>query len=460
MKMGNGKGSVQNPAASLFERLLELYPPRFRREFSAELHSVLLKRLDEAGARGGIIFLASAMQEILALVVSILMEQWHERQTRKGEEMESEDQVSNHANGGGVVLQRAGVPSSGPRWVIEWIALTTAVYPLALFLASPLGILYLWLFNLGTKTGLWSAATTATLGMLGFFTGMALGTAAAQWLILRHSLPKPGLWFAATAAGIWLAGLGAWLCIQSGIASTLNSYWLIAALVLMTGLTLGLAQWLYARRYLRNAKRIIFIDLLAAASLLLLLRTFTNFSDLVWLIVLTFPGMITGVGMWLLLRQPESEVRLPAPAKAVQPRSWRKRMLWIGMVLAALIPLFFVSIYAYAAGNIALAKNQGVYPTVEAAVIGHSSRAWGDAQVTSVENIQTGPNYRDGNKPFLWFATYTVKYDRIPPGYDKDNVMGGNFFMHVRGGWVFMSEGSFPEFIAWVMELYHLEGVQ
>lgn len=130
------------------------------------------------------------------------------------------------------------------------------------------------------------------------------------------------------------------------------------------------------------------------------------------------------------------------------------------MVLAALVPLYFVSIYAYAAANIALAKNGGVYPTVEEAVIGQNSRSWGDAKVTSVEILHTGPNYHDGKMPFLWFATYRVKYDRIPPGYDKDNVMGGSFFMHVQGGWVFMSEGTFPEFIARVMELYHMEGVQ
>jgi hypothetical protein len=457
--MGNREGSLQYLAVSLLERLLGLYPPRFRREFSTEIYSVLSDRLDEAGAKGGIVFLATAIQEILALARSILMEQWHERQTRKGEEMETEDQVSNHANGGGIVLQRAGVPGSGPLWVIEWIVLTTAVFPLALFLASPLSIPFLWLFNLGMKVGLWSAAYTPSLGLLGFITGMALGTATAQWLILRHTLPKPGLWFAATSAGIWLVGFGFWWCIPSGIADNLDSYWLVAALLLMTGLTLGLAQWLYARRYLRNAKGIIFIDLLAAASLLLLPRVFTKISDLVGLIVLTFPGVITGVGMWLLLRQPESEVRLPTPAKAVQQRAWLKRILWIGVVLAALVPLYFMSIYAYAAANIAMAKNGGVYPTVEAAVIGHHSKGWGDAKVTSVEIIHTGPNYHDGKMPFLWFATYTVKYDRIPRGYDKDNLMGGNFFMHVREGWVFMGEGSFPEFIAWVMELYHMEGV-
>ena len=459
--MDEGKGPLQSLAAILFERLLGLYPPRFRREFSAEIYSVLLGRLNEAGAKGGIVFLATTIQEILALVLSILMEQWHERQTRRGEEMESEDQVSNHANGRGVLLQRAGVPGSGPLWVFEWILLTTAIFPLAAFLASPLSIPYLWLFNLGMKVGLWSAAYTPSLELLGFATGMALGIATVQWLILRNSLPKPGLWFAATSVGIWFVGLGFWWYISSGIAENLDSYWLVAAFLLMTGLTLGLAQWLYARRYLRHAQGIIFIDLMATVSLSPLLRVYTKFSDFIWFIALTFPGVITGVGMWLLLRQPEGEVRLPTPVKAVQQRAWLKRILRIGMVLAALVPLYFVGIYAYAAANIALAKNAGVYLTVEAAVIGTYSRGRvGDAKVISVENIRTTINNHDGSAPFLWFGTATLKYDRNLPGHNKDYELGGSYFMHVQGGWVFMSEGSFPEFIAWVMQLYHLEGVQ
>jgi hypothetical protein len=30
----------------------------------------------------------------------------------------------------------------------------------------------------------------------------------------------------------------------------------------------------------------------------------------------------------------------------------------------------------------------------------------------------------------------------------------------VREGWVHVSEGAFPTFIGWVMELYNLEGVR
>ncbi len=458
--MGSEKGFFQGLMVALFEHLLGLYPPRFRQEFSDEIHAVFLKQVGEANTQGEMVWFATILQEIMALALSIFTERWHEWLVRKVEKMVSEDQVAENSVGGGVVLQRAGVPGSGLLWVAGWILLTTAVFPVALFLASPLAVPYMWLFNLGAKAGLWPASYSSYLEILGFFSGMALGMAAAQWLMLRHSLLKSGLWFVATSMCIWLAGLGVWWFNQAKVADSLDPNWPAAALLLVTGLALGMAQWLHARHFLHNASWIILIDLLAAASLLLLPGSFTKSSDLVWLVVLTFPGMITGVGMWLLLRRPESEIGLQSPAKTAQQRPWLRRILWIGMVLAALVPLYFVSIYAYAASRIALAMNQGVYPTVEAALIGTYSLGYGGAKVVSVENIQTGPNYRSGQMPFLWFGTATVKLDRIPRGSNRAYFWGGSYFMHTREGWVFMPESSFPEFVGWVMELYHMEGVQ
>jgi hypothetical protein len=191
----------------------------------------------------------------------------------------------------------------------------------------------------------------------------------------------------------------------------------------------------------------------------LLPRVFTKFSDVVWLVVLTLPGLITGAGMWLLLSQPKNDPMLFVKTKTARPRVWLRRMIWIGIALAALVPLYFLSIYAYAESRIMLAKNQGVYSTAEAALVATYSQAYGGANVVSVENVKTGPNYPDGRMPFLWFGTATIRFDRIPSGYDKASVWGGSYLMHVQDGWVFMPEACFPEFVGWVMELYHLEGV-
>jgi hypothetical protein len=441
-----------------FERLLGLYPPRFQREFSAEIYAIFLQRMDEAGAQGRTAWFASAVREILGLMLSIQKECWHEWLTRKGKKMASEDQMSKGA-GSGLVLQTAGAPGFGPIRVAGWILLTTAVFPAALFFASPLALPYMWIFNLGAKAGLWPAGVSSSPEIPGFITALALGMAAAEWLMLRKTLPRPGIWFAATAGGIWLAGLVLWGYYLAKINESWDPFWSSASVLLMAGLALGLAQWLYARRLLPKALWIIPINLLACGSLLFLQPVISSYGSLVAFLAFALPGTITGVGMWLLLKQAQINVAPISHSRVFPQRRRLNRILWTGVVLAALVPLYFLSIYTYAAARIALAKNQGVYPTIEAAVIATNSQGFGDAQVISVENVRAEPNYGDGRQPFMWYGTATINLDRIPRGYTKASFHGGSYYMHVRDGWVFMPESAFPEFVGWVMELYHMEGV-
>ena len=49
--------------------------------------------------------------------------------------------------------------------------------------------------------------------------------------------------------------------------------------------------------------------------------------------------------------------------------------------------------------------------------------------------------------------------DRVPQGYDKSEWLVGNFYIHLREGWVLMSEGAFPGFVGGVMELFNMENV-
>lgn len=116
-------------------------------------------------------------------------------------------------------------------------------------------------------------------------------------------------------------------------------------------------------------------------------------------------------------------------------------------------------IWVYAVSQLALAKNNGVYPKVEEAIIANNSQGWGSAKVVRITNIYAGPNSRDGSQPYLWFGEATVYLDRIPQGGNRTQYSSGSFYMHVRGGWVHVPEGAFPGFIGWVMELYGLEGV-
>ncbi len=225
------------------------------------------------------------------------------------------------------------------------------------------------------------------------------------------------------------------------------------------GLALGLGQWLYLRRYVLNAFWIVPIDILAAGSLLLGGRSFTSLVELV--VVLVLPGAISGIGLWLLLRQIRPVMPLQVSTDTLRAERPRYRGLArVGLGLAALVPLFFLCSWVYAASQLALAKNEGIYRTPEEAVIALNSQGWGGAEVVRIDDVRAGPNSHAGAQPHVWFGGATVYLDRVPEGWDRTQFSAGSYFIHVREGWVHVSEGAFPEFIGWVMELYGMEGIR
>lgn len=356
----------------------------------------------------------------------------------------------------GSPLQTAAPPSW--RWLLGWVLLITAAFPAAFLAMSPIAAGLLWLIDVGARAGLWAGYRGGFLSGLGMITTFALLVAAIQSYLLRKYLPRPGWMFAATGAGLILGGLTAALGFTWASAAILDPAWGRVILYFPIGLILGFTQWLYIRRVLPNAIWIILVDGLAAGSFLLAGPSFTSLFELVGILVL--PGIITGMGFWLLLIQSRTSLLSQLPAKI--PREKRRklpRFAWISLGLAAAVPLFFLFIYVYAVSQLALAKNNGVYPTIEDAIVAMNSRGWGDAKVVKIENVHAGPNRSNGSQPYLWFGGATVYLDRVPQGGNRTQYSSGSYYMHVREGWFLLPEGAFPEFIAWVMELYGLEGV-
>ena len=137
------------------------------------------------------------------------------------------------------------------------------------------------------------------------------------------------------------------------------------------------------------------------------------------------------------------------------------RLARVGLWLALLVPLFFVCIWVYAASQLALAKNAGVYPTVEQAIIANHSQGFDGAEGVHIKYVRAGPNQPEA-QPHVWYGTTIIYVDKLPQGYNSDHdhfFYGGSHFINVKEGWVLVREGAFPEFIGWVMELYNMEGV-
>ncbi len=443
------EGVLQDRTTRLYERLLRLYPPRFRRQFSSEILAVYVQRTNPAdrGGREWVFWL----REISGLLFSILHERWHERQRKDGE-MDTEERVTQNGRGDWV-LQTAGEAGRGFLWVVTWALLMTAAYPVALMTSSLFALPILWIENWGAGVGFWRETASYLPQQLGMITGLALELAAAQWIMLRKRLPRPGAWFAATFSAIWLFLMALFLL-------KLEVFWMVFVSFLALGLLLGLAQWLVLRRCVPNAHWIIAIDILAAFSFMLL---FIKDVDVIFylLIPLTAPGIITGLGVWLLLRRAQPTKMDRAIPKAHGPQRIIRSTLKLGLGVAAV----FFFLWVYAASHLAFAKTRGVYPTAEELVV-----AWAYQQpavhgyeginVIRVENVKAGPNAIDGSQPQVGFGGGTIYYDRVPEGRNQSWEPMGFMMIHVRNGWVQMDEILFPGFIGWVMELYNMEGVR
>ena len=450
---------IRIPIVRLYGCLLQLYPPRFRAEFIAEIRDIFLKVMLEAEERGGFWLLKTSLRELTALVISIYRECWHELRSRKEKAMATEDNEPDTGglqSGGGEYLQTAGAPNW--IWVARWTLLTTAAIPAALIAMVPLAVIFLWFIDLGGGAGLWPGINLNILTPVGFVAAFSLLMAAIQWYLLRSFLPRAGWWFAATGGGLLLGGLVAGVGMVRISALNWDPGWSEAALLLTVGLALGLMQWLYLRRFLPNAMWIILIDGLAAGSILLTGGSFTSLFELVGILIL--PGMITGAGLRLLMRQSQPSSVRQEPMEGMKEKGRRSpRIARVGLGLVASVPLFFLCIWIYATSQLALAKSNGIYATPEEAVIAINSQGWGGAKVVRLEDVHAGPNRGDSVQSHVWFGGATVYLDRVPQGLNRTQYLAGSFFIHVREGWVHVSEGAFPEFIGWVMELYSLEGV-
>jgi hypothetical protein len=292
--------------------------------------------------------------------------------------------------------------------------------------------------------------------VLALGTSLAFCLGAVQTVLLRRVVPRPALWFASTAGGLLLAVVAVVTVVFILPDQPQNPFINMAGLLLGVGLILGLAQWLCLRRWSKHAGWVVAVDALAFGSFLLSGGTITSLAELTALLIL--PGAISGVGLWILASRTAVEPQRGLPQSIDRKIALRRRVAILGLGALALVPLFFFGIWAYAASQLALAKRDGIYPTATEAVIAHNSQGWGEAQVVGISNVHASPN-SSTRQPHVWFGGATVYLDRIPEGGRRDSYVSGSFYIHVRGGWVYVPEGAFPEFIGWVMEFYGMEGV-
>jgi hypothetical protein len=412
----------------LYRLMLGLYPAGFRDRLGEEMVTVFAQALFEARGDGRLAEARLLVRELITFPGSLLLAYARTWQT----------------------LRPQPVEAPGLSWVAGWTGVGCAAMPIAWLLAAPLGMLFVFLFSLPVP-GAGSPLSSNVFMMLGFVAGLGLTSATIQWLLLRRHLPGAGWWIPVSFAGWAASGLLLFALDR------LFHAWLQAPLPMLAllGATVGFAQWFLLRRLLPRAVWWLPLNMLAFSTILLAGESFSSLAEI--LLFLSLPHLVTGTGLWALLRQEPTTASISAEPQESVRRPARSSRLVVSFALLLLLSLLVAGPWTYAKAQIELAKRDGIYASPEEGFRMRAAAVEG-AQLVRVENVVSGPNWDDGRFPHVGFAMGRVTYDRPPAGWDKNSSYPGSYYIRVRGGWVHMSEGVFPPFVGRVMDLYHLEG--
>ena len=140
------------------------------------------------------------------------------------------------------------------------------------------------------------------------------------------------------------------------------------------------------------------------------------------------------------------------------------RFAALGIILGViLISSASLALYPLAALN--WARTQGVFETPQLGVISNANRWYCGVEKVEIEQAET--NSFDGSDPHVWYVIYAVyarnhsPCDPTHPGaplYHQTYERGGNFYLDMKDGWVFMPEGLFPTFIGQWMKVFGIAG--
>jgi len=432
-----------------------LYPRAFREDYKHEIRAVNKAIMDDACERGFTALMLVFVREMVAIIQSVLVVYLSSLEDLREAHMKSEIVPGGPQNGTQGIALSGGPGNPKIRWVSGWVLLSVLAIPFAGLLMAPISTFLLAVVNAFSAFGWFTIGSGEITQAIGTLFGLAITTSVTQWWLLRPFLPSAQRWIPVTMAG-WLVG-GLVIAAEVTLSNSLGLPTMLtfALGAVSIGAILGGAQMLYLRRVIPNAGWWFVINVLAFSSLLLVGRSATSLIE--GLVVISLPGLITGVGMRaLIIRMPER-----SGEATVSTQRWGRSLpRWSLLIFTglSLILLFFLGTWVYAKSHLALAKNEGIYDTPDEAVLALNSSGWGGAEVIRIENVHAGPNFPNGKLPHVWFGGADVYLDRIPVGGRWDYYAAGSYYLRVEEGWVHVSEGALPEYIGWVMALYDLEG--
>ncbi len=137
------------------------------------------------------------------------------------------------------------------------------------------------------------------LMIVGALVGFLMG--GCEWLVVRHYLPKSGGWWLLTSISIW--------AIFPPVAEAISS-WIhtreVGIQPLLTGITIGIAQWYFLRRIIPKAGWWILARTVSSFLIFFSITPSPLIESSVVILGLV-ASAITGIAITLLLRQPSPD---------------------------------------------------------------------------------------------------------------------------------------------------------
>ncbi len=144
----------------------------------------------------------------------------------------------------------------------------------------------------------------------------------------------------------------------------------------------------------------------------------------------------------------------------MQTRRRALRYLLIPLSIIASFCFYFVFLsWSYSSLQLAIARSKGIYPTAEQGMLERASRGY--AGVPRVDILYAGPNSFDGSKPHVWYVIAEVRAQARSDGSELGRNgcdAPGSFFLQTKEGWVHVSEGAFPGFVGFWMDVFGMAG--
>lgn len=129
------------------------------------------------------------------------------------------------------------------------------------------------------------------------------------------------------------------------------------------------------------------------------------------------------------------------------------------LVLLGFSFICVASSWIYTAVQLNIARAKGVYSSPEQGMIARAEQYYTDDR--QVKILHAGTNSFDGTKSHIWYVIAEIRASARADG----SALGhngcdapGSFFLQTKEGWVHVSEGAFPGFIGFWMDVFGWAG--